>query len=116
ELGADDGVGARPVLDHHRLAPVLAHLLADQAREHVGGPAGGERHHDLDRAAGEGLRALPRGGGSRQQREQSRRDRASVHGVLPYSTLMPVSLITFSQRAASMRMKAANASGVLVTG
>src|SRR6516164_10252082 len=31
------------------------------------------------------------------------------------SNLMPVSLITFSQRLASLRMKAENSSGVLVT-
>ena len=32
------------------------------------------------------------------------------------SNLMPLSLITFSQRLASLRTKAENASGVLVTG
>ena len=32
------------------------------------------------------------------------------------SNLMPLSLITFSQRLASLRMKAENSSGVLVTG
>jgi hypothetical protein len=39
-----------------------------------------------------------------------------VMASFPQSNLMPLSLITFSQRLASLRMKAENSSGVLVTG
>ncbi len=55
-LRADDGVGARPVVDDDLLAEVLAHLLADQAAEHVGRTARRERHDQGDRAGGVGLR------------------------------------------------------------
>ena len=50
-LRADDGVGAWPVLDHHRLSPVLAHLLADDARHDVARAAGGKGHDDADGSA-----------------------------------------------------------------
>jgi hypothetical protein len=37
-----------------------------------------------------------------------------TNALLPYSYLIPASFITFSHRNASLRMKAANTSGVLV--
>jgi hypothetical protein len=51
-LRADDGVGAGPVFDHHRLSPILAHGLADQARHDVAWTAGGEGHDHPDRPIG----------------------------------------------------------------
>jgi hypothetical protein len=38
-LGADDGVGARPVVDDDLLAQIFAHLLAHEAAEEIGGAA-----------------------------------------------------------------------------
>src|SRR5215212_11558394 len=40
KLGADVPAGAGPVLDDHRLSHALLQLLADEAREYVGGTAG----------------------------------------------------------------------------
>ena len=42
--------GAGTVLDDHRLAPFARQPVGDDARHHIGGAAGRERHHDLDRA------------------------------------------------------------------
>src|SRR5262249_14267892 len=119
--GWDRGIGAWLVLDDYGLAPDLAQALGDHAGEDVGGSARRERHHESDRPTGIGLGVILRG--SRQYREQRRheRDRIELHGVphnsnCPQSNLMPLSLITLSQRSASLRMKAANSSGVLVTG
>ena len=44
------------VLDEDRLAPALAGLLADRARDDVGLPAGRERHDEANRLGGELLR------------------------------------------------------------
>ena len=53
----DDTVGARPVLDDHRLAESLREFGRDLARADVGRAAGDRGHEDLDRPAGEALRA-----------------------------------------------------------
>ena len=58
-LGADQRVGAGPVLDQDRLAPVLAHLLADDARHDVARAARRERHDDADRPVGIGAGVGP---------------------------------------------------------
>ena len=50
--GADHGGGAGPRLDDDLLAPVLEHLLRDDARQDVGRSARRERHDDLDRPVG----------------------------------------------------------------
>jgi hypothetical protein len=57
-LRPDRSVAAGAILDHHRLTPVLAHLLADEARDDVGRPARWERHDHADRAIGIGLRVI----------------------------------------------------------
>ena len=49
-------VGAGPVLDDHRLVPGLLQLLADVARDDVGGAAGRKADQDLDRAVRVALR------------------------------------------------------------
>ena len=46
---ADVAGGARPVVDDHRLAPLLRQLLADVARQQIGAAAGRERHDDAHR-------------------------------------------------------------------
>src|SRR5205085_2643431 len=48
KIAADVAVSARLVLDHDRLAPLLAELLADHARDGVGKPARRVRYDDRD--------------------------------------------------------------------
>src|SRR5438309_5597153 len=48
-IGADDAARAGLVLDEYRLADGLGHLGGDDAREHIGCPAGWERRNDADR-------------------------------------------------------------------
>ena len=55
-LGADGGAGAGPVLDDHRLTQRRGQMVADQPSDDVDRRAGGERHDDLDRPVGVGLR------------------------------------------------------------
>ena len=45
--------GTGLVDDHHRLAPTLAEFFADKTRQRVGKTAGGQRHNDGYRMAGE---------------------------------------------------------------
>ncbi len=65
-------LAAGAVLDHHRLAPVLAHPLADEARDQVGRPARRKRHDDADRPAGK-IRSL--GLRCRRDDRRGKRDR-----------------------------------------
>ena len=58
DLGADRAAAAGDVLDHDLLTERLAHVLPENAREHVGRPARGERHHHGDRTGGVGLLRL----------------------------------------------------------
>ena len=55
-VDGDQAVAARPVLDHHRLAPLGAEPLGEQARGDVGGAAGAERQDPADAALRPGLR------------------------------------------------------------
>ena len=55
----DGAAGAGPVLDHHLLAPELAEMLGDDAGDHVGPGAGGDRDDHLHRTARIVLRAAP---------------------------------------------------------
>ena len=50
--GADRARGARLVLHHDRLTPFAVEILRDDARQHVGAAAGGERHDHLDGVVG----------------------------------------------------------------
>src|SRR5262249_5503742 len=45
-LRANDRVAAGPILDQHRLPPILAHSLPDDPRDDVARPARRERHDD----------------------------------------------------------------------
>ena len=45
----DEGVAARPVLDHHRLTPLGRQLVGKHARGDVDAGAGTERNNELDR-------------------------------------------------------------------
>src|SRR5256885_2580573 len=48
-IGTDDATRAAPVLDDYRLADAPGHFGGDDAREHIGRPAGRERRNDADR-------------------------------------------------------------------
>ena len=48
-LVAEGAGGARPVLDHDRLAELFLQRLRDDAADDVGAAAGSERHDDADR-------------------------------------------------------------------
>src|SRR5262249_45107431 len=134
--GRDRGIGAGLVLDYHRLAPHLAHALAEHADEDVGRPARGKRHDDADRAIGIadavrsslGSRARDREHADEACETGTRADSAvssqaedEAHDVLRLccplqSYFIPVSFTTADQRCASLRMKAENSAGVLVAG
>ncbi|GAB7546621.1 hypothetical protein CS8_063060 [Cupriavidus sp. 8B] len=60
QLRADIAAGAGPVVDQERLLELLRELLGNDARDHIGGPASGKRHHDAHRLVGV---AVVRGGG-----------------------------------------------------
>ena len=55
-LGRDRAVRARPVLDDDGLSEQRSQPLGEQARDEIGGAAGGERDHELDRPVGIVLR------------------------------------------------------------
>ena len=74
-LGADDGVRSRPVVDDDLLAQILAHLLADEPAEEIGGPAGRERDHQRDLPRRIGLRR--RRAKQKQQSKRRRQPRSS---------------------------------------
>jgi hypothetical protein len=63
EIAGDRAVGARPVFDDHRLPEGSRQGLREDARHHVGGPAGRETHQQADRLAR--LRKRLREGGVR---------------------------------------------------
>jgi hypothetical protein len=71
DLRADEATGAGLVLDHHRLAEVLGHLLADGAGERIAGSRGGQRDDELDRLAGILLRLREGNGGACERREDA---------------------------------------------
>ena len=76
--------GARPVLDHHRLAERLLRLLAHRAHLHVGGGSGGPGDDHADRPVGElPLRARRRGERTpRRQQRAAARQACLGHGVI----------------------------------
>ena len=82
-VAADDRARARPVLDHERLLERLRQVLGQNAGIDVGGAAGAERHHDLDRARRIVLRRRYGGPRQRQGKRESRyggRNGAQRHG------------------------------------
>jgi hypothetical protein len=56
-FGREVAGGARPVVDHDRLAEAAAELVAEEPRQHVERAARPERHDQLDRLRRIGLRA-----------------------------------------------------------
>src|SRR5712691_8710014 len=78
ELGGDVAARARPVLDHHLLAPKAGELLAQGAREDVARTSGGEADDEAHR--------LPRpalGTGSARKRESDEQGGGDAfHGLL----------------------------------
>ena len=86
-LRADDSVAAGAIVDDHRLVPVLAHLLPNDAGDDVGRSASRERHDDVNGAVGVvlgGILVCVLGGRRRQRRERQHRDRGDAnHGVVP---------------------------------
>ena len=72
-VGADRGVAARPVLDHHRLAQRFRQALPHLPADDVGGAAGRVRHDDADRPGRISLRvrlADPRDRGAAAHEKQ----------------------------------------------
>ena len=65
----DRARGAGRVVDDELLAQFLAHALAHDARHHVGGATGGERHDDGDRLARKSLGERRGGDGGRHRRQ-----------------------------------------------
>ena len=61
-FGADDAVGARPVVHHHRLAECLAQFLSNRTRQNIRGTARGLRHDEADGFGGIALSRADRGG------------------------------------------------------
>src|SRR5262249_3592287 len=111
-------VAAGAVLDHHRLAPVLAHPLSDQACDDIGRPARRKRHDDADRPIGiifcvrVERRLRPRV--PDHHREGDRADDDASRHRHGQSSFMPTAWMTLARVSACERMKAANSSGVLL--
>ena len=85
--GADDGPGARPVVDDHVLAQVFGHLIGQDARDGIGATTGRERHDEPDRLVGIGrLRSVRRQGCEREadqgRQRRSPRDETPARGEL----------------------------------
>ena len=76
-LGADIAGRSGAVLDHDRLPPFARQPVGKDARHHVGGAAGRERHDDLDRTRGIVLRVQ-----AGYRRKQSRRAPCRLRGQM----------------------------------
>ena len=104
-LRADHRIGPRPVLDHHRLLEIDAHLVADEPRQHVGWAAGGEGDDDVDGAGGVVLRGRLRGTKRRYQHQYGEAKRA--HGVLPVRPSLSQSSLSQSSTRRAQYFKSA---------
>jgi len=81
-VDADHRARAGLVVDDHRLAQRLRQLRADEARDEVGGAAGGEGHDHADRPGGPcALRACERGQGRQCGRALQQRAAPGVHAT-----------------------------------
>ena len=81
-LRRDKRVGAGLVLHHHALRKRARHVLRDDARDHVGGPARGEADQQLDRLGGIALRVRAcahERSSAAQQRRDANRCQLAVH-------------------------------------
>ncbi len=97
--GARRPAGAHHVFNDERLAERLGHVIADDARDHVGGSAGGERHDQRDRA----VRVVLGGG---RQRTPSQTERCEYCDKSPsrwhtHPFSFPLSWLHVSNRAAA---------------
>src|SRR5215475_1506425 len=72
QVEADGQRAARAVVDHDLLAELLAKLGAENARDRVGGAAGGLRHDEPDRLVRVLRRRTGRGGAGNQQQHESK--------------------------------------------
>ncbi len=66
-VGGEKTIGARAGINHHRLLPACAQLLADDAGDGVGAAASREGGDDAHGLAGEGLRQGLAGGQSQAE-------------------------------------------------
>jgi hypothetical protein len=83
---ADHAARAADILNDQRLPERLAHLLGDDARDHVARPAGRERHDDVDGAGGVVLRVQGRWSsdqGDQRSGTGRRNSHSRFHGPLP---------------------------------
>ncbi len=93
--GADRAARSRLVLDDEGLAELLAELLGDHARHHVGRAAGGQRHDDVHRPVGPALRVGAAGNEAKRQSDtpQDRPFHVRHHRVCarcrPHATPLP---------------------------
>jgi hypothetical protein len=76
KIVADVAAGTRTVVDEYLLAPAIGQLLADDARQRVGGTAWRLRHHQPDRTCRPRL-WLRRGRCGRRHLRQQRQGRAA---------------------------------------
>ena len=81
---AERRAGAAAVLEYEILADLLADLFEHDAAGDVGGAAGGERHHDLDRLLGGPILGQRSDRRERQQRGQNR-DRQADHFTFSFA-------------------------------
>jgi hypothetical protein len=89
---------AGDVLDHDLLAERLAHVLPENAREHVGRSARGERHDHGDRPDGVGLlRPCARTGGDQQSRGEYDGSKKPHHVLLDSASSAAVASCALSQ-------------------
>ena len=94
DLGAEILRGARPVLDHHRLAEFRRQMLGEDARHQIAVGAGRQRHDDADRAGRIGLR-----GGGVAGAATSLRARCNQGAGAASSSALPFSASRSEQRS-----------------
>jgi hypothetical protein len=80
-LGRHVAAGAGHVLDHNRLAPGFGELVADHARNRVGGTAGHKADQDAERLVG--IARLRKRVARGQQRRQRGQDTDGLHRCSP---------------------------------
>ncbi|CPP17394.1 Uncharacterised protein [Bordetella pertussis] len=103
-LGADIAAGAGPVLDHHGLAPHLAEIVGNQAREEIRAAARRERHdhrHGLGGIRGPARHGRAgqhaRGGAHGPGRQQAGLN--GLHWKFPYRCVVWLRLASISPRS-----------------
>src|SRR5262245_48188967 len=104
---------AGAVLDHHRLAPSRRKLLADDARQDVGGPAGRKRHDDLDRP--NRIVGLCERRHGRGRKPDGCEQKDGLADAVHCSILMPAAAMTWRNFSLSDLISAAVSAGVAPT-